>query len=483
MSRGPPPVPGGRSPEEREAARRARDARARGASGTAPPPVAEPRDWLAEAARPTAPRAAEHRGDRRRRADAGVAAAWSRSRRRSSRSASAWFPISLFQPFKGDGRRAGAGSTIPQGSSLRQIADLLEQPRRGVELVASSSCARRLAGQQRRPQAGLATTLRTDMSFAAALDALEQGVPPNVVAGHASPRASRAAEIGAAHEAGCGATTCARAVARRPQPARLQAPSARDEPRGLPVPGHLRAQEGPGGRASSSTEQLADVQAELRQGGPGYARTQEPHALRRAHHRVAGRARGDGGEGAAADRLGDLQPAARRHPARHRRHASASSTGNWKRAAHGSPSSQNPSPYNTRMHAGLPPGPIGNPGLASIKAAAHPAKTDYLFYVVKPWTAAASTPSPRPTPSSRRYVDALQPRARGARRQVAHELLTALAGVLGFPVGHSRSPGDDERGLRRARARLALRRAAGSARALRGDRAAPCPPPATAGPT
>jgi cell division protein YceG involved in septum cleavage len=34
----------------------------------------------------------------------------------------------------------------------------------------------------------------------------------------------------------------------------------------------------------------------------------------------------------------------------------------------------------------LPPGPIGNPGLASIEAAAHPAKVDYLFYVVKPGT-------------------------------------------------------------------------------------------------
>jgi UPF0755 protein len=42
------------------------------------------------------------------------------------------------------------------------------------------------------------------------------------------------------------------------------------------------------------------------------------------------------------------------------------------------------SPYNTRTHAGLPPGPIGSPGLASIEAAAHPAKTDYVFYVVKP---------------------------------------------------------------------------------------------------
>jgi cell division protein YceG involved in septum cleavage len=33
------------------------------------------------------------------------------------------------------------------------------------------------------------------------------------------------------------------------------------------------------------------------------------------------------------------------------------------------------------VHPGLPPGPIGNPGLASIEAAAHPAETDYIFYV------------------------------------------------------------------------------------------------------
>jgi UPF0755 protein len=42
------------------------------------------------------------------------------------------------------------------------------------------------------------------------------------------------------------------------------------------------------------------------------------------------------------------------------------------------------SPYNTRTHAGLPPGPIDSPGLASIEAAAHPAKADYLYYVVEP---------------------------------------------------------------------------------------------------
>jgi len=45
-----------------------------------------------------------------------------------------------------------------------------------------------------------------------------------------------------------------------------------------------------------------------------------------------------------------------------------------------------PSPYNTRLHAGLPPGPIGNPGLAAIQAAAKPAKVNFIYYVVKPGT-------------------------------------------------------------------------------------------------
>jgi UPF0755 protein len=45
---------------------------------------------------------------------------------------------------------------------------------------------------------------------------------------------------------------------------------------------------------------------------------------------------------------------------------------------------QNPTPYNTRLHVGLPPTPIGNPGLASMQAAAHPAKVNYLYFVRKP---------------------------------------------------------------------------------------------------
>jgi UPF0755 protein len=45
---------------------------------------------------------------------------------------------------------------------------------------------------------------------------------------------------------------------------------------------------------------------------------------------------------------------------------------------------QRDSAYNTYRHTGLPPGPICSPGAASLKAALHPAETNYLYFVADP---------------------------------------------------------------------------------------------------
>lgn len=44
------------------------------------------------------------------------------------------------------------------------------------------------------------------------------------------------------------------------------------------------------------------------------------------------------------------------------------------------------SPYNTYKHAGLPPGPVSNPGLAAIDAAIHPTDSDYNYFLARPDT-------------------------------------------------------------------------------------------------
>ncbi|MDR3726191.1 MAG: endolytic transglycosylase MltG [Terracidiphilus sp.] len=54
--------------------------------------------------------------------------------------------------------------------------------------------------------------------------------------------------------------------------------------------------------------------------------------------------------------------------------------GQWRGAIHQSDLAQN-TPYNTYLHTGLPPGPVANPGIRSLRAAMEPAHTDYLYFV------------------------------------------------------------------------------------------------------
>ena len=199
-----------------------------------------------------------------------------------------WFLVSLFQPFKGDGDGATVRVTIPQGSSLSQIADRLE--RSGVVDDAGFFQLRaRLTGHSGDLRPG-SYELRKDMSFAAALDALQEGVPPNVVQVSIPEGLSRK-EIAPLTDGLRGSYV--RATRRSPSlnPRDYGARGATSL-EGFLFPATYELKKGQTVRRLRD-QQLAQFKTQLRQGRPELRQAQEPDALRRADHRVAGGARGD----------------------------------------------------------------------------------------------------------------------------------------------------------------------------------------------
>jgi UPF0755 protein len=365
---GPPPVPGRRTPEEREAARRAREARRAGRSDGRQ----QNRDWLAEAKRLAARNSGSVQAPRvrRRRLVAGLLVVLAVI-------AVGWFLVSLFQPFKGDGGDQ-VRVVIPKGAGVGDIGDLLEM--RGV--VSSSfffSLRAHLSGKGGDLKPGT-YRLREDMSAGAALDALTNGPPSNIVT-LTIPEGRSRREV-------------ARIVGHSLDGSYLVA--SRRSP--LLNPRRYGAK-----RAASLEGFLFPATYDLRRGRPvGALVTQQLTAFRGKFRRVTMR----------YARSKNLTPydvltiasmvereaaVAKERPViasviYNRLHAGMPlqidatvrfATNNWTR-----PLTRRQlriaSPYNTRTRPGLPPGPIGNPGLASIQAAAHPSRTKYLYYVVKP---------------------------------------------------------------------------------------------------
>jgi UPF0755 protein len=288
-----------------------------------------------------------------------------------------WFLLSLFQPFKGDGS-GNVSVVIPKGAGVGEIGELLEK--RGV--VSSSfffSLRARLSGDSGDLKPG-SYTLNKGMSHAAALDVLVKGPPKSIVTltipeGRSRREVTRI--VGGSLE---GSYLAASRRSRTLDPRRYGAR-----------------------RATSLEGFLFPATYTLRRGRPADLLVEQQLAAFRQKFAGVNMRHTRRKNLTPYDALTIASMVEREASVPKERRLVASviynrlregiplgidatirfATGNWTRPLTKS-QLEIGSPYNTRKRAGLPPGPIGNPGLASIQAAANPARTKYLYYVVKP---------------------------------------------------------------------------------------------------
>jgi len=384
VSPGPPPVPGGRTPEEREAARRERAARRAARDGkadsiTVPTPQRDggPDDWLTEVERATAPEASGRAARRSR------ASRWARIVAAAIATvllaAAAWFLLSLFQPFHGAGEGEQMRVVVPRGSTLGDIAELLES--NGVISSAGFFELRaRIEGRSGDLKPG-PYRFQENMSYDVVLDRLERGVAPNVVM-VTIPEGRSRREIAPLVDGLDGNYLRATRRSRVLDPNDYRAGRVRSL-EGFLFPATYELKKG------QPVSRLVERQLEA------FKRNFDEVDLRFARRRNL----------TPYDVLIIASMVEREAQVARERRLVASVIYNrlrqdiplgidatiryalnqWNRPLRRSELATS-SPYNTREIPGLPPGPIGNPGLASIKAAARPARSDYLFYVVKPGT-------------------------------------------------------------------------------------------------
>ena len=294
----------------------------------------------------------------------------------------AWFLASLFQPFKGDGT-GRVVVKIPSGASVGDIGDLLE--RDGV--VSSStffSLRARLAGEAGDLKSGT-YVLKQDMSYGAALDALKGGPPKPTIAKVVIPEGlSRTEAAPVVRKAGiAGNYLAATKRSAELNPRRYGAPKRTASLEGFLFPATYQLKLGsPVDRLV--TQQLAAfkdnlAEVDLRRAKKKNLTAYDVVTIASMIEREAQVPRERQLIAAVIyNRLHQGMPLGIDATIRFATH-------NWTRPLRVSDLNRD-SPYNTRLRRGLPPTPIGNPGLASIQAAARPAKVSYLYYVVKPGT-------------------------------------------------------------------------------------------------
>lgn len=294
-----------------------------------------------------------------------------------------WFLVSLFQPFGGGGEGTGSVTVrVPQGANAGEIGDLLAE--RGV--VPSSfffGLRAGLSGERSNLKSGT-FRLREGMSYAAAIEALTRVAPPPPVVTVAIPEGrSRRETVAIARRAGLrGDYLTASRRSAELNPRRYGAP-ARATLEGFLFPATYELPKGAPVRRLV-TDQLRAFKQNIAQIDLRYARSKnlsvfDVLTIASMVEREVSVARERPLVAAVIyNRLRDGIPLGIDATLRFEQN-------DWVNPLRQSVLDAD-TPYNTRTRQGLPPGPIGNPGLASIKAAANPARSRALYYVVKPGT-------------------------------------------------------------------------------------------------
>jgi uncharacterized YceG family protein len=289
----------------------------------------------------------------------------------------AWSLISLFQPFKGSGKGSVA-VTIPSGASVGQIGDILHS--RGV--VSSSfffELRARLDGKSGDLKPGV-YTLKRDMSYSAALSALTQGVALKLI--HVTiPEGQDRSQVAQLVKAD-GLTGSYITASVRSSELNLRRYGARNL-EGFLFPATYELK-----RGQSARDLVAKQLQAFKDNLAGLSLSSARKKNLNVYDVVTIASMVEREAAVPSDRplvasviynrLHDHMPLQIDATLRFALH-------DWDKPLTLSQLASR-SPYNTRNRRGLPPGPIGNPGLASLRAAAHPARTSYLYYVNKPFT-------------------------------------------------------------------------------------------------
>ncbi|EHN11955.1 YceG like protein [Patulibacter medicamentivorans] len=287
----------------------------------------------------------------------------------------------VFEPFKGDGSGRVA-VVIPPGSSVDDIGKLLEK--KGViSHAAVFSLRARISGAGGALRAGT-VEMKHDMSYGAAIDALQKDpLPPPVIRVSIPEGLSRRETAAVVRKAGIrGDYLSASARSRDFDPRRYGQPRRIKGLEGFLFPATYELQRGTATASSLVAEQVASFRKQI--GSVSMRRARKAKLTRYDVLIIASMIERE-----------VRVPAERRLVAAviYNRLRTDMFLGidatiryaerNWSRPLRQSELDR-PGPYNTRRTKGLPPTPIGNPGLASIQAAANPARSNAVYYVVRP---------------------------------------------------------------------------------------------------